>query len=90
MGKKFSLEELHKYSFGNKERIERSNKCGCFYCGKIFNSEDVDYFIHEKSGVETAVCPYCGIDSVIGDENKEVEHIEITDELLKNMKNRYF
>ena len=43
--------------------LEKDCKCGCFYCLKIFNPSVIDgWWDHE----DTAVCPYCRIDSVIG------------------------
>jgi hypothetical protein len=39
----------------------------------------------EKDGVRTAICPICGIDSVLGDAS-----VEITAELLEAMNEYYF
>jgi hypothetical protein len=39
----------------------------------------------EKDGVKTAICPICGIDSVLGDAS-----VEITAELLEKMNGLYF
>ena len=49
---------------GNKEYLEKVNKCGCFYCLKVFNPKEIKAWCN---GGETAVCPYCGIDSIIYD-----------------------
>lgn len=53
----------HNHSFKNRKEIEESNECGCFYCQRIFHSNEVEEYIDEG---QTAICPYCGIDSVIG------------------------
>jgi hypothetical protein len=61
------LKEAHKFSIFNKDWIKSSEVCGCFYCqttfdpGKIMDWTDI---AHDKWS--TALCPNCGIDSVIG------------------------
>ena len=42
--------------------------------------------MQESDGSYTAWCPYCGIDSIIG----EAEGYEITPELLAEMKKQWF
>lgn len=54
----------HKRSSYNRAEIERSGKCGCFYCKEIFGAKEVVDFLARE---ETALCPRCMIDSVIGD-----------------------
>ncbi|MBU9910587.1 cytoplasmic protein [Prevotella copri] len=76
--------QAHDCCFSNKEQIEKSEKCGCFSCCEIFTpSEITDYFPDEPP---TAECPFCHIDSVIGD----ASGFPITKEFLKKMKKRYF
>ena len=58
----------HKYSCSNKSDIQISNKCGCFFCQKIFAPSEIT----EWSG-QTALCPYCGIDSVLPDSKIEFD-----------------
>ena len=41
--------------------------------------------IFEKDGVKTAICPICGIDSVLGDAS-----VEITAEILEALNEYYF
>jgi hypothetical protein len=53
-----------------REEILKSEICGCFYCTQTFSPDEIFEWwgSKEESGVEpTAVCPKCGIDSVIGD-----------------------
>mgnify|MGYP001046134762 CR=1 FL=1 len=69
---KKSLKDAHKYSSNNRAQIELSNWCGCFYCQETFPAVDVIQWIHRRSVFgarqgNTALCPLCGIDSVIGD-----------------------
>ncbi len=73
----------HQFCTNNRKQLEQDSTCGCFYCGKIYHPVEIIDWIEEKDG--TAVCPYCGIDSVIG----ENSGFPITDEFLAEM-NRYW
>lgn len=71
------------FSVKNKKQLEKSNKCGCFGCIKIFSPTEVTEFI---AGEDTAVCPYCGTDSVIGD----YSGFDVTEEFMKEMNDDRF
>jgi len=58
------LDTAHRHSSNHRTELERSEVCGCFYCCETFAAADVERWLEEGSG--TAVCPRCGIDSVIG------------------------
>lgn len=59
----------------------RSNGiCGCFFCLKVFSSEDITHWIRKEAG--TALCPYCGNDTVLW----ERPGLPITEDFLKTMK----
>ena len=76
------ITNAHEASWDNKERLKGARKCGCFYCCKIFDvSEIIDYSLDT-----TAMCPYCGIDSVLGDN----EGFPITFDFLKIMFKEWF
>jgi len=61
------LTEAHKASFANKAAVLVSKICGCFYCRSIYSPDKITEFIDEEQPKdETAICPMCGIDSVIG------------------------
>ena len=79
------LEEAHKHSMNNKGEIEKSEFCGCYFCKKIFKSSEIKEWLKDKNG-ETAKCPYCSIDSVIGDASGYL----ITEELLNKMNKKWF
>ena len=74
----------HKCSIYNRKQLEKSSKCGCFYCGKIFAPDEITNYLNEKCG--TALCPYCGIDSVIGDAGG----YPITEDFMRKMHERWF
>jgi hypothetical protein len=60
-----SLIKAHKHCINNKSLLKKDDLCGCFYCLKIFNPNEITEWINDKSEI-TATCPHCGIDSVIG------------------------
>ncbi len=77
------IREIYKHSARNRQEIEKSVRCGCFSCGRIFDASEVEDYIDNE---ETALCPYCDIDAVVGDTGGFV----LSQELLKEMKKKYF
>lgn len=75
--------EAHAFSFRNRSKLEQDLECGCFYCMKIFPANEIEEW--EDDG-ETAICPYCGIDSVIG----ESSGYPLTEADLKEMHLHWF
>lgn len=63
----FDLDAAHKHSSRHRPEVEASRDCGCFYCGRIFPASDIMRWLDEPRGGQTAFCPSCGIDSVLGD-----------------------
>jgi len=58
----------------------------CFYCEEMFMANTVKEFITERRGGEdTALCPLCGIDSVICDKD-----VVITPEPISTMRKEWF
>ncbi|WGL60086.1 hypothetical protein QEJ31_00520 [Pigmentibacter sp. JX0631] len=53
-------------SFKNRNILEKYKKCSCFYCLKTFETSEITEYVDNN---ETALCPYCGIDSVVCFEN---------------------
>jgi hypothetical protein len=58
------IEELSKYSSKNKEHINSSKNCACYFCLAQFEPKEIKEWIDEG---KTALCPNCKIDSVLGD-----------------------
>ena len=79
------LQKINEYSINNIPLLEEAQKCGCFFCGRIFDSNEIAESV-EDEGDDTAICPFCGIDSVIG----ESSGYKITAELLKQMHDYWF
>ncbi|MFN4151966.1 MAG: hypothetical protein ACK4IX_13580, partial [Candidatus Sericytochromatia bacterium] len=65
------LKKAHKHSSNHRSEIINSNIVGCFYCLKIFPSSEIDDWIdQDKNNIgQCATCPYCSIDSLIGDKS---------------------
>jgi len=73
----------HKHVSKHRSEIEESELCGCFYCLQIYQPSIIASWIDDES---TALCPHCGIDSVIGSKSG----YPITVEFLREMKNHWF
>lgn len=58
----------HRHSSKNREEVLASKECGCFYCLRIFTPDKIeDWIDSNKEGIaQTALCPFCGVDSVLG------------------------
>ena len=76
--------DAHEHSKNHKQQLLNSKLCGCFYCFSIFPPKEIDFWIEEYNG--TAVCPYCRIDSVIGDKSG----YPVTKDFLKKMNEYWF
>ena len=69
----------------NREELQHGNVCGCFYCGQIYSPKLISEWVPDVDG-QTAVCPFCGIDSVIGN----ASGYPIQKELLDRMRRYWF
>jgi hypothetical protein len=56
----------HKHCWHNRSELQKSRVCGCFYCMSIFLPSEIDEWTDDG---QSALCPKCGIDSVIGSES---------------------
>lgn len=77
------LRRAHKHSIRHHEELSRSATCGCFYCLDIFDYDDIAEWTDDGN---TALCPDCSIDSVIGSESG----FPITKDFLSAMKDLWF
>ncbi len=76
----------HRHSIHNKSEIMESGICGCFYCLRIFEPTKISNWADSTSIEQTALCPECSIDSVIG----SASGFPITNEFLNVMKQHWF
>ena len=70
------------HSRHNKTEVEASTKCGCFFCRATFDPKAIYTYVEG----DTAICPNCGMDAVIGD----VTGFELSDEFLVAMFRQWF
>ncbi len=77
------LNDLHRHCSLNASELEAGKECGCFFCRRMFPAEEVVEFVDDD---QTALCPYCGIDSVI----VAGPDVKITKELLVALRKKYF
>ena len=75
----------HKFSSNHQTTLMRDKICGCFHCLKIFHPNEITDWIQDKED-KTALCPYCGIDSVIG----ESSGYPITTKFMTQMNQHWF
>ncbi len=66
-----------KLSFKNKNILIKFENCSCYYCLKTFKTAEIDEYIDDES---TALCPYCGVDSVVCFEDGSLPSIEVLKE----------
>lgn len=59
-----AIRDAYKRSSGHLREVLGSGRCGCFHCLETFAPSEVREWIDAE---QTALCPSCGIDSVIGD-----------------------
>lgn len=77
----------HKHSIRHREELLASESCGCFFCLKIFQPDKITEWTDDLRGVgQTALCPFCGIDSVIG----SASDYPITEAFLSRMEQHWF
>lgn len=60
------VREAHEHSSDRRAELLASAKCGCFYCCESYRPSAIQERVDER---QTALCPRCGIDSVIGDKS---------------------
>lgn len=68
----------HRHTSKNRAEIEASRICGCYHCVQTFLPDEIvawtglemtDLAHPDTSDGDTALCPRCGNDSVIGDKS---------------------
>ena len=83
----YKLEDVinaHKHSSNHRLDLIKDEICGCFFCLEIFNTIEIIEWVEDKEG--TAICPYCGVDSVIG----KGSGFPIEEKFLGEMKKYWF
>lgn len=73
----------HRYSIRHRAQLEASEACGCFYCLRTYPPMAIEEWTDDG---DTALCPKCGIDAVIGD----ACGAPVTRDFLREMKSVWF
>lgn len=79
----------HSAASNHMAQLKKDKRCGCFYCLRIYNPAEIEEWIVDDNPIDrggTAVCPYWGIDSVIG----ESSGYPLSVEFLEKMKKAWF
>lgn len=60
------LKRILRLASDNKDAIEKSEECGCFYCKRMFPASQITEYVKGRgSEPTTAICPFCNIDAVL-------------------------
>lgn len=78
-----STEKAHRLSALHRSELSDSSICGCFYCCTKFNFTEITQWIDDE---QTALCPNCGVDAVIG----STSNLDIRTEFLKQVNALWF
>jgi hypothetical protein len=76
----------HRHSSRHRQEVLTSAVCGFYCCETFAPSEILDWIDKWEGTGQTALCPHCGIDSVIGSESG----YRVTAEFLHAMCARWF
>lgn len=57
--------KAHLFCGKNKDLLAASQEAACFYCLRHFRAKNVEKWVGKNN--QTALCPFCGIDSVLPD-----------------------
>ena len=74
-----NYKKAYKHAAFHRIELLASKACGCFACLKIYTPDVIQQWADKG---KTALCPYCGLNTVIGDASK----YPISDEFLFGMK----
>lgn len=82
------IRTAYSHSSGHRAEVMASETCGCFHCLEVFPPSEITDWVDENDLGEgqTAFCPRCGIDSIIGDRSG----FSVSRKFLKEMKAFWF
>jgi len=83
-----AVRDAHARSSKHRAEVQGSARCGCFHCCATFAPIEIAEWVDEdQSGLgQTALCPKCGIDSVLGDRSG----FPVSSDFLASMKAHWF
>ena len=77
------IRAAHRFSGGHSDAIAAASHCGCFHCLATFKPAEIRRWLKSDG---TALCPRCGIDSVLPD----TAGFPLSREFLTQMKFHWF
>jgi hypothetical protein len=77
------LLEAQRHASRHRLELEASTRCGCFFCFRTFPPVSIKAWIDAR---QTALCPGCGVDAVIG----SASSLRIDDAFLRRMHGQFF
>ena len=83
------MKDCSKRSLSNISELLLTDTCGCYYCENMYNPKEIEEWINDKEGA-TAICPKCGIDSVVPYNSKLDSSIDNFKILLKQWNKESF
>lgn len=75
--------QAHRFSSWNREQLQASSECACFYCLEHYPPSEICAW---TDGEQTAVCPNCQVDAVLGN----ASGVNLDGEFLKRMHAYWF
>jgi hypothetical protein len=82
MDREREASRLHRHTRANRMELEASEVCGCIACERIYFPSEIVRWVDE----ETALCPHCGADAVVG----SASGIPIMPGVLRRAHERWF
>ncbi len=82
MDREREASRLHRHTRLNRMELEASEVCGCIACERIYFPSEIVRWVDE----ETALCPHCGVDAVVG----SASGIPIMPGVLRRAHERWF
>lgn len=77
----------HELDFRNRKALEQSEICGCFYCLKTCDPDEITEWIPKRNFTdETGLCPHCRTDALLGSSSG----FPTTEEFLTRMQKEWF
>lgn len=82
------LRAAHDRSSNHRAEVLASVECGCFCCCQTFGPTEITEWTDDDADGQgqTAICPRCGVDSVIGRKSR----IDISQDFLIQMSEYWF
>ena len=82
------LTAFHKLCGWHEDAVRASTQCGCFDCLRLFPASGISQWIEEQETSargrgRTAVCPACGMDTVLPESPDYVLSVELLSAMHK-------